>query len=189
MRPVLLVVGGIMLRRSCPHPSSARRAPAPPPAFPPRYGSSLKYSKFRPHSGLRLMFTAGPNSMQTHPPRWHSSPSARPIRSSSASSKLAAVAHAGREAHRLDAVVDAQMVRLTWSCLRSPCGPSDTITPGMPSRSIALQMPEIRARTQPGLFLQRHLRHKLVYIAFQKNTSSHFSVRPQPGRTALLYSA
>ena len=93
-----------------------------------------------------------------------------------------------REAHRLDAVVDAQMVRLL-------------VLLAQPVRAVrhhhardaqpfhALQMPEIRARTQPGLFLQRHLRHKLVYIAFQKNTSSHFSVRPQPGRTALLYSA
>ena len=34
-----------------------------------------------------------------------------------------------REAHRLDAVVDAQMVRLLVLLSRSPCGPSDTITP------------------------------------------------------------
>ena len=72
-----------------------------------------------------------------------------------------------REAHRLDAVVDAQMVRLL-------------VLLAQPVRAVrhhhardaqpfhALQMPEIRARTQPGLFLQRHLRHKLVYIAFQK---------------------
>ena len=49
----------------------------------------------------------------------------------------------------------------TWSaasgCLRRPCGPSVTITAGMPSRSTGRGVPEVRPEAQRGLLLERQL--------------------------------
>ena len=58
--------------------------------LPVRYGSSEKYSKLRPHSGLRLMHRPGPSSVPT-PCETASSPMAAPTRSSSSTSQLLAI--------------------------------------------------------------------------------------------------
>ena len=60
---------------------------------PARYGSSEKYSKFRPHSGLRLMFTAGPSTTATSS-CWQLAPIRSPSLPSSSRSNEAAVAQA-----------------------------------------------------------------------------------------------
>ena len=103
--------------------------------FPARYGSSEKYSKFRPHSGDRLMFTAGPSTTDTRS-CWQLSPSDSPISRIISGSKEAAVALAvGKQT----ALILSLMPR--WSaassCLRRPWGPSLTMTRGIPSRSTA----------------------------------------------------
>ncbi len=58
-----------------------------------RNGSSEKYSKFRPHSALRLMLAPGPSSTLTPSVR-ASVPSATPTSSSSSTSHVAASADA-----------------------------------------------------------------------------------------------
>ena len=99
-------------------------------------GSSEKYSKLRPHRGLRLMLAAGPSSTPTDSAR-HSSPKASPICRKSAGSKLQAVAAAvGKQ------VASTEAFSPRWSaspaCLRRPWGPSVTIKDCTPSRSTAL---------------------------------------------------
>ena len=46
-----------------PCPSTPRMNPAA--SLPARYGSSLKYSTFRPHRGLRFRFAPGPSTSPT----------------------------------------------------------------------------------------------------------------------------
>ena len=100
---------------------------------PARTGSSEKYSKFRPHRGLRLMFTAGPSTTDTRS-CWQLSPIASPIARISSGSKDAAVAHAvGKHTALMLSLIPR------WSafssCFRSPCGPSLTMDLGIPRRS------------------------------------------------------
>ena len=64
------------------------------PSTPATSGSSEKYSKLRPHSGDRLMFTPGPSSTAT-PSARASAPSARPTRSVSSGSNAEPSATAG----------------------------------------------------------------------------------------------
>ena len=105
----------------------------PTPSSPARNGSSEKYSKLRPHSGERFMLIPGPRITD----RLHaraSRASASPIRRS-------------RSGFHVDATADAVGKQVagrlppspTWSpspgCARSPCGPSETMIRGMPSRS------------------------------------------------------
>ena len=96
-------------------------------------GSSEKYSKLRPHSGDRFMFTPGPRTACT--------PSAR------ASAPIAAATRCNRsrsqEAPIADAVgkpVAGTQTMSTPVSLRSPCGPSPTSIAGTgagsPGRSI-----------------------------------------------------
>ena len=65
----------------------------PAASLPARYGSSEKYSKLRPHSGLRFMLSPGPNTTDTSCAA-ASSPKAAPISSPSAASQLLAMADA-----------------------------------------------------------------------------------------------
>ncbi len=62
--------------------------------FPLKYGSSLKYSKFLPHKGDLLIFTAGPNTIDT-PWSRHSLATAAPISPINSTSNEQAVVHAG----------------------------------------------------------------------------------------------
>src|SRR5574344_2011757 len=74
---------------------------------PARYGSSLRYSKLRPQSGERFMFTAGPSSTET-PWAWHSSPSASPSNLSTERSKEQELAHAaGKHTALMLSLIDA----------------------------------------------------------------------------------
>ena len=103
---------------------------------PVRYGSSEKYSKFRPHRGLRLMFTAGPSSTLSFS-CWQASPRASPIFSISSGSKEAAVAlAAGKQTALMLSLIPRWSA---WSsCFRRPCGPSLTMLRGTPRRSTGL---------------------------------------------------
>lgn len=65
----------------------------PAASLPARYGSSEKYSKLRPHSGLRFILSPGPNTTDTSCAA-ASSPKAAPISSPSAASQLFATADA-----------------------------------------------------------------------------------------------
>ena len=108
--------------------------PATRPAAnsPARKGSSERYSKFRPHSGERFMFTPGPRMTSTFK-AIHSSAMASPILRSRSISQVEARQEAvGKQvAGRLDNISD-----LPSGTLRTPCGPSDMVIAGRPSRSI-----------------------------------------------------
>lgn len=66
-------------------------------SLPARYGSSEKYSKLRPASGLRLMLRPGPSSTSTSCAA-ASAPSALPTSSASDTSQLlATVAEVGKQ--------------------------------------------------------------------------------------------
>src|SRR5699024_4285877 len=95
---------------------------------------SEKYSKLRPHSGERLMFRPGPSTTATSSIA-ASVPIAAPTRSASPGSKLAPSATAGGKqvAGTLGPSPGPEP-----ASLRSPCGPSVTITAGRPTRSMAL---------------------------------------------------
>ena len=107
---------------------------------PVRYGSSEKYSKFLPQSGLLLMFNPGPKitltSMVTA-----SSANAVPISSPNISSQLFATeAAVGKQ------VAGRLAFNPKWSpapaCLLNPCGPSDIAMDGIPyfSKSTVSQL-------------------------------------------------
>ena len=103
---------------------------------PETMGSSERYSKLRPHSGERLMLAPGPSSTATFSIA-DSTPRASPTRSARSASHDAPRPTAGGK-H----VAGTLSARPRWSaepaCLRSPCGPSVSITAGMPTRSTAL---------------------------------------------------
>ncbi len=100
---------------------------------PVRIGSSEKYSKLRPPSGLRFRFTPGPSSTATSIAR-HSSPSASPIRRSSSGSQVEALATAGGKQ-----VAGTPASRSPpEACMRTPCGPSVTVSAGRPADSTAV---------------------------------------------------
>ena len=103
---------------------------------PARKGSSEKYSKFLPHRGLRLMFTAGPRTTLSFS-CWQLSPMAWPILLIRKRSKEAAVAQA---AGIQTASMESFMPRwsASRSCLRRPWGPSETMQAGIPRRSTGL---------------------------------------------------
>ena len=179
--PVFLVVGSIMLHARAHIPATARRAPAPPPAFPTRYGSSLKYSKFRPHSGMRLMFTAGPRMhrhiLRAGTPRPAPAPS---VRSNASVEAEHAVAHA---AGKHTAVMLSLMPRwsASWSCLRSPCGPSDHHhAPGCPAVPRPSDARNPRPNTCPAFSSSVICATSSFILRSKKTHPSHFSVRPQP---------
>ena len=104
-------------------------------SFPESSGSSEKYSKFRPQSGLRLMFTPGPSTMPT-PCATASSPIARPTSESSDSSQVFASALAVGK-HVAGTERPSPSASESLSCRRRPCGPSVIISDGMPSRFTA----------------------------------------------------
>jgi hypothetical protein len=52
---------------------------------------------------------------------------------------------------------DSELSSLTR---RTPCGPSDTISAGMPSRSTGVVDQALRPGAQGGFFFQRHLRNQ-----------------------------
>ena len=106
----------------------------PAASLPARYGSSEKYSKLRPHSGLRFILSPGPNTTDTSCAA-ASSPKAAPISSPSAASQLFATADAvGKQ------VAGTLGFSPKWSlspaCLRKPWGPSDSQICGMPCSGI-----------------------------------------------------
>ena len=106
----------------------------PAASLPARYGSSEKYSKLRPHSGLRFILSPGPSSTDTSCAA-ASSPKAAPISSPSAVSQLLAMADAvGKQ------VAGTLGFNPKWSlspaCLRKPWGPSDSQICGMPCLGI-----------------------------------------------------
>ncbi len=135
-------------------------------SLPESSGSSEKYSKFRPQSGLRLMFTPGPSTMPT-PCATASSPSARPTAESSVSSQLFASALAVGK-HVAGTERPRPSASESLSCLRRPCGPSVIISDGMPSRSTAFRVPEIPSGREPRLFLQRQLGNEIVRISYAR---------------------
>src|SRR5450759_2258211 len=102
---------------------------------PATYGSSEKYSKFRPHNGDRLMFRPGPNRTPTPSARL-SSPSALPTSVSRAGFHVEARPTAGGK-H----VAGTESLMPMWSdepaCLRTPWGPSVSITSGSPASGTA----------------------------------------------------
>ena len=105
----------------------------PTASSPARNGSSEKYSKFRPHSGERFMLMPGPRITD----RLHAR--------ASCGQRLADPAQ--QVGVPADAIADAVGKQVagttppspTWSpspgWARRPCGPSDTMIFGMPSRS------------------------------------------------------
>ncbi len=105
----------------------------PTASSPARNGSSEKYSKLRPHSGERFMLMPGPRITDRLTAR-ASWASACPIRRSRSGFQAEAIADAvGKQ------VAGSDPPRPTWSpspgWARRPCGPSETMIFGMPSRS------------------------------------------------------
>ena len=102
--------------------------------LPDRSGSSEKYSKLRPQSGLRLMQRPGASSVPTF---WTAAswPMAAPTRSSSSSSQvLAMVTAVGKH------VAGSEPESPRWSACspawwRTPDGPSENSICGMPAFS------------------------------------------------------
>ena len=86
-----------------------------------RKGSSPKYSKLRPQSGLRQIFTPGPSRIWT-PRARESCPRATPISRT-------------RDGFQLAAAATPQAKRVLLVLFRTPCGPSAIRISGMPSRS------------------------------------------------------
>ena len=74
------------------------------------------YSKFRPHSGDLLIFTAGPNITATSS-AWHSLPSAVPISYIRSLSKLDAVA---ADVGNATASIESYNSAVSDSCFLSP---------------------------------------------------------------------
>src|SRR3954469_11676785 len=108
-------------------------ATMPTASSPARNGSSEKYSKLRPHSGDRFMLMPGPRITD----RLHARASwarAWPIRRSSCGFQVEATAEAvGKQVAGMDPPSPTWSPSPGWA--RSPCGPSDTMIFGMPSRS------------------------------------------------------
>ena len=79
------------------------------------------------------MLMAGPRSTATFS-AWHSSPSVSPVFLSSSLSKEAArPAAEGKQTAQIESLIPRWSA--ASSCLRSPCGPSATMTDGIPSLS------------------------------------------------------
>src|SRR4030095_14361504 len=100
---------------------------------PASQGSSERYSKFRPHRGDRFILIPGPSTTET-PSFLASLPSASPIvrKSLEFQEEASAEAVGKHVAGTLPAIP-------TWSpspgWARKPCGPSETMISGIPSRS------------------------------------------------------
>ena len=141
-------------------------------SLPESSGSSEKYSKFRPQSGLRLMFTPGPSTMPT-PCATASSPSARPTAESSVSSQLFASALAVGK-HVAGTERPRPSASESLSCLRRPCGPSVIISDGMPSRSTAFVCQKSRPDVSPAFSSSVSLAMRSAY--FICAPSPHFII-------------
>src|SRR4051794_14577072 len=105
----------------------------PTASSPARNGSSEKYSKLRPHKGDRFMLTPGPRITD----RLHALASwarAWPMRRNSSGFQADATAEAvGKQVAGSEPPRPRWSLSLGWA--RRPCGPSETIILGTPSRS------------------------------------------------------
>ena len=99
-------------------------------SLPERCGSSEKYSKFRPHRGLRFMLSPGPRTSDT-PVALASSPIALPMSDRSEVSQLHAVeTAAGKQVAGSETLMPRLSASSGWR--RSPWGPSHIMALGMP---------------------------------------------------------
>ena len=99
-----------------------------PPSRPARHGSSAKYSKLRPHSGERLMLTPGPEhdvDVVRRGLRADRGAHLRDERGIPARRERGCRGEAGGRQAGAGETLPA--------CLRSPCGPSDTMTDSRPA--------------------------------------------------------
>ena len=120
-----------------------RRAPWRRRACPASSGSSERYSKQRPPAGWRLMLSPGPSTTaDLLGPRSRAEGGADP--SSEVDVPGRAEGRRGREAGGRNRAVEAEVVAAP-ACWRSPCGPSVSITDGMPCSSRAL----VRQKSAP----------------------------------------
>ena len=121
--------------RQAPAPSDCTPRMKAAASLPVSSGSSEKYSKFRPQSGLRLRFAPGPR-MRPTPSASASRPRAAPISKSSSSSQPQAVSTAvGKQVAGRERFMPSMSP--VCSCLRRPWGPSAIISGCSPSRGTA----------------------------------------------------
>ena len=158
----LLVVGRVVLDRRADARGTGCRRRCRRRARRPGNGSSEKYSKLRPHSGERFMLMPGPRMTDRLQAR-ASCASASPIRRSRSGFQLEAIADAvGKQ------VAGSDPPSPTWSpspgWARSPCGPSDTMILGMPSRSTGAVYQNAGAAGQRRLLLQGQLGQQAVDV-------------------------